>query len=309
MNIMKTVASKPIARPGKSQNTQRSAGDVAGTFSILGRGLFVCTIAFMFFIGWINRNEQVWVPDYGLGYALGIVGGTLMLLLLLYPLHKRWMIFGKWLKVRHLFRLHMIFGVLGPVLILLHSNFHLGSINGQVALFSMLIVVLSGFVGRYIYRKIHHGLYGSRASFEDFQIESRETSQDLSLLLEKFPTIKEHMAHLEQQIDSAPENFFPSMLFWTRMRLSAAREYRSFKKQLERGLDIETVEKGWERKQIRARRSEARSLLVTHKKALIHMLEIRFYERIFSLWHILHLPLFIMMVITGFAHVYAVHVY
>ena len=33
------------------------------------------------------------------------------------------------------------------------------------------------------------------------------------------------------------------------------------------------------------------------------------YERLFSVWHILHLPLFIMLVITGFIHVIAVHMY
>jgi len=34
-----------------------------------------------------------------------------------------------------------------------------------------------------------------------------------------------------------------------------------------------------------------------------------FYERLFSLWHMLHLPIFFMLIITGFVHVYAVHVY
>lgn len=37
--------------------------------------------------------------------------------------------------------------------------------------------------------------------------------------------------------------------------------------------------------------------------------EVSFYERLFSLWHILHLPIFFMLIITGFIHVYAVHAY
>ena len=309
MNSAEALASQAFARTGGSRNRQRSAGAVARVFGFVGRGLFVGMMAFLLFGGWINRDEQAWVPDHGLGYALGIVGGTLMLLLLLYPLQKRWRIFGKWLKVSHFFRLHMIFGILGPVLILLHSNFHLGSINGRVALFSMLVVVFSGLVGRYIYRQIHHGLYGSRASFEDFRIESREISQDLSLLLDRDPAVKEHMVELEHQVDSTPESFFPSLLFWTRTRITAAISYQSFKHRLERVLNNESKEKGWDRQQMRDRTREVRWLLGTHKKALIRMLEFRFYERMFSLWHILHLPLFIMMVITGFAHVYAVHVY
>ena len=309
MSSMETTASEPFVRTRKNRSTQHFASALAGVLDFLGGGLFVGAMVFLLFIGWINRNEQVWVPDYGLGYALGIVGGSLMLLLLLYPLQKRSMIFGKWLKVRHFFRLHMIFGILGPVLILLHSNFHLGSVNGRVALFSMLIVMASGLVGRYIYTQIHHGLYGSRASFEDFRIESREISQDLSQLLAKAPAVKEKMVALEQQIDSVPESFFPSMLFWTRIRLTAVRSYHSFRKQLNQVLNAELRERGWERTEIADRRREVRALLRTHKKALIHMLEFRFYERMFSLWHVLHLPLFIMMVVTGFVHVYAVHVY
>ena len=35
----------------------------------------------------------------------------------------------------------------------------------------------------------------------------------------------------------------------------------------------------------------------------------RVYERLFSLWHILHLPLFIMMIITAVIHIFAVHMY
>ena len=33
------------------------------------------------------------------------------------------------------------------------------------------------------------------------------------------------------------------------------------------------------------------------------------YERMFAIWHVLHLPLFVMLIITGFIHVFAVHVY
>jgi len=38
-------------------------------------------------------------------------------------------------------------------------------------------------------------------------------------------------------------------------------------------------------------------------------LEFDAYERLFSLWHVLHLPLFFMLVIAGIVHVIAVHVY
>ena len=33
------------------------------------------------------------------------------------------------------------------------------------------------------------------------------------------------------------------------------------------------------------------------------------YERLFALWHILHLPLFVLMVLSAVVHIFAVHVY
>jgi hypothetical protein len=33
------------------------------------------------------------------------------------------------------------------------------------------------------------------------------------------------------------------------------------------------------------------------------------YERLFALWHVLHLPLFFMLLVAGVVHVIAVHVY
>jgi len=37
--------------------------------------------------------------------------------------------------------------------------------------------------------------------------------------------------------------------------------------------------------------------------------QLAFFERLFSWWHILHLPIFIMMIITVVIHVWAVHSY
>ena len=37
--------------------------------------------------------------------------------------------------------------------------------------------------------------------------------------------------------------------------------------------------------------------------------EYQMYERLFSLWHVLHIPLFFMLLIAGIAHVVAVNVY
>ena len=52
------------------------------------------------------------------------------------------------------------------------------------------------------------------------------------------------------------------------------------------------------------RRYIARRLQATRQ-----VVEFEAYERLFSLWHVLHLPLFFMLLIAGVVHVVAVHVY
>ena len=49
---------------------------------------FYLFIFLIILYGWSQRTNSNLSPETGLGYYLGIVGGTLMLLLLLYPLRK-----------------------------------------------------------------------------------------------------------------------------------------------------------------------------------------------------------------------------
>ena len=53
----------------------------------------------------------------------------------------------------------------------------------------------------------------------------------------------------------------------------------------------------------------ASTYIDTRLQTTRRVLEFDAYERLFSLWHVLHLPLFFMLVISGLVHVIAVHVY
>src|SRR6476620_11810709 len=79
-------------------------------------------------------------PEHGLGYALGIIGGSAMLLLLIYPARKHWAWLASIGSVKRWFQIHMVLGVVGPLCILYHSTFSLGATNSNAALFAMLVV-------------------------------------------------------------------------------------------------------------------------------------------------------------------------
>jgi hypothetical protein len=94
-----------------------------------------------------------WKPGGRLGHGLGVAGSTLMVLMLGYSLRKRvgglrrLGAMSRWLDI------HMLFGIAGPLLVVLHSSF---KVQGLVALsfWSMVVVAASGVFGRYLYLQI-----------------------------------------------------------------------------------------------------------------------------------------------------------
>lgn len=87
---------------------------------------------------------------YPLSYFLGWLGFAIMLMMNVYSLRKRFSIFNQLGKLPRWLEFHIFCGILGPILIIFHTNF---KINGLVAIsfWSMMISSTSGIVGRYFY--------------------------------------------------------------------------------------------------------------------------------------------------------------
>jgi hypothetical protein len=277
--------------------------------SLITTLVFTLFSLLLLYMGWLNHTQAVWTAESGWGYWFGIVGGSMMLLLLLYPMRKRLNFMSKWLTVKFWFRLHMVFGVLGPVLIMMHSSYHIGSLNGQVALYSMLLVAISGLFGRYFYTRIHYGLYGKKATFASLHADSKALKKKLGPLFELQPKAKETLKQYEKLVMEAPKGPMASARHWFKMRYMSASLYPKVMRDLNKKLLAAGHRKGWGKAKVRRNQLRIRRMLLAHRGVLRQVLELHFYERLFAIWHLLHMPLFIMMVITGFVHVYAVHAY
>ncbi len=261
------------------------------------------------FVGFRLREFEYFTAEEGVGYALGIIGASMMLALLLYPLRKRFRLLRFIGDVRAWFGIHMVFGVLGPLLILYHANFSLGSTNSNVALFSMLIVSASGIVGRYIYTKIHHGLYGKKIGLSQLKAKLDSNQQEMSALLHLSPAVKADLFGFVDHVLSPTRGLLHS---WARILSVGIRSrfmVRKIKKSVRRELKRNAEMAGCSRKELRARVN----LIVQESdhflKRLRKVVEFDFYERMFALWHVLHLPLFFMLVIAAIVHIIAVHWY
>ena len=259
-------------------------------------------------LGYEFPTERYLSPERGIGYLLGIVGGSAMLLLLLYPArkHLRWI--GSIGSVKAWFQAHMVLGVVRPILILYHSNFSLGATNSNAALFSMLLVAGSGIFGRHFYTRIHMGLYGRRASRTDMQAAADELREKVAGsrfvpdLLELLDAADARLlAHRGGTALLLIRPLFVTVgMYRERWRITrlATRELREAAKQ---SPVLRTQHEHFAKA---VRRYIARRLEATRRVA-----EFESYERLFSLWHVLHLPLFFLLLVAGIVHVIAVHVY
>lgn len=292
-----------------STNMQQSEQLNTPLLNRLGSLLFFATVGWLLYRGWQLRTEHYITAEKGLGYALGIIGGSLMLALLLYPLRKNWRPIRNWGPIRYWFRAHMVFGVLGPSLILFHSNFGLGSTNSNVALACMLLVAASGIVGRFFYTRIHYGLYGRKASLQELGEVVGDSRGHLAWLGDASEEFAAHLQVIEQMAVTSSRGVLHSSLRWGKYTATAWWHRLRLRSMLDKLLKAETSRAQWDKQQQREQRRLARRYLNTYFDATRKVLEFHFYERLFALWHIIHLPFFFMMLLSGIVHVIAVHMY
>jgi hypothetical protein len=273
-----------------------------------GRLFFVLTCVVLYY-GWATQTERYITPKRGIGYALGIIGGSLMLLLLVYSLRKRW----HWLRflgsTPSWFRFHMVLGILGPLCILYHSNFMTGATNSNVALFAMLTVAGSGLAGRYIYAHIHHGLYGHKLQLGELRAGAeglRNASGGISFL----PELVTRLEGAEKRVLRAGPRL--SVLGFAKPMVVAIAELRmrgQLHRYIRRSLHASARKSAVVAAEQQRLRQSARSYVDKRLAATRRVASFEGFERLFSLWHALHIPLIFMMIIAAVIHVIAVHVY
>jgi hypothetical protein len=269
--------------------------------------LFATACVVVALLGMRANLERIITPAKGLGYALGIVGGSAMLLLLMYPARKRLHWLGPIGSVKGWFQIHMVLGILGPLLILFHANFRAGATNSNVALFCMLVVSGSGLIGRYFYSRIHTEFYGSQANLADLRGQLARMQQ-VSGALAFVPDLHERMSTLEagmmKKFDAIPGLLRPIVIagraLMARQRIAT---------HIRRAARVHTLTHGLASARMQREVLAARQLAYRHIDAVRRVTELATYERLFSLWHVLHLPLFFMLLVAGIVHVVAVHVY
>lgn len=105
-----------------------------------------------------------------LGHGFGIIGFILMLMTeTLYSLRKRSR-YAHWGRMANWLRFHIVTGIVGPYMVLLHTAWRYNGLAGLVMLMTG-IVVISGFVGRYIYTRVPRNADGLALEASELQTQ------------------------------------------------------------------------------------------------------------------------------------------
>lgn len=293
---------KQFIRPALPQRWKNGSSNTVRFFWYSGLILLILW-------GWMNRNEGLLTAENGLGYSLGIIGSLFMLSLLSYSLRKRWKRMRSVFTVKFWFRLHMTLGIVGPVAILFHCNFRLASLNSSVALACMLLVAGSGLIGRYLYKKIHYGLYGEEIKVKNLLKEFKAIEEEIlafSILPKQKEIAKKIFSVMEQLTlkQNTNKSFF-----------SIGENSKNVKKTIKNMSTLIKHISNYHEKHSTSPSNLKHTLnrLNNDNLAVVEALNriptLRLSERLFSLWHVIHIPIYIIMIISVLVHVWVVHMY
>ncbi|KAA3624085.1 MAG: hypothetical protein DWP94_04500 [Flavobacterium sp.] len=214
-------------------------------------------------------------PSGAYGHGLGIIG-TLMILfgVSIYIARKRYNFMAKFLRLKYLLEFHIFLCTLGPIMVLFHTAFKFGGIV-SVAFWSMVAVVLSGVIGRFIYIQIPRTIEGRELSLQEVKGMKTDLSEVLS---EKFkldlPTIQFFIRFTQNDEDSSEK-----------VSLS----------ELKKALQKSKLPKG--------QRKSILKLLKNERTLSRKIGRLQTMQKLFKYWHVAHLPFALIMLVIVIIHV------
>ncbi len=206
-------------------------------------------------------------PSGSVSHLLGLVGLIMMTMPVLYAVRKKWRRLANagslavWLEV------HIFCGIVGPMLVTFHTAFKFNGII-SVAYWSMMLVMLSGFVGRYWYVRIPKTIRG--VELTRVEIETRMAA--LAGHLDEVPLSAGVRARLQE----------PAVSRWSMRRLRANLVHEGVRPEVAGDIADTLLERA------------------TLGRRLQYLARTR---SLFAAWHVFHLPLVYVMFGIAVVHV------
>jgi len=238
-----------------------------------------------------DASHNALKPSGGLGHGFGIIGTLMMIVgVAIYMIRKRSRKLFTFGYLKHWLEFHIFLCTVGPILVLYHTAFKFGGIV-SVSFWSMVLVVLSGVVGRFIYIQIPRTIQGNEIDMKDL-ISMRED------LMEKMKLEMLFDVRLINELNylASPDRY--KTLSLSDIVLFGFKDFfriRLFFSKLNKNLDLAGFSK-IRRKEIK---NKAQAEIILSRR--LGML--RTMQNLFRYWHVAHLPFAIAMFVIMIVHV------
>lgn len=224
-------------------------------------------------------------PSGFIGHGLGIVGASFIVIgVFSYMARKRIRHFSRIGLLKYWLEFHIFLCVLGPVLILFHTAFKFGGIIA-IGFWSMLAVVASGVVGRFIYLQIPRTIEGRMLSLHEVEELIEKVKAELKGNYRVDPSLTKLIDEiLEKQYSQKVRNWLSNFI-----------EERKYLRQLKQ-----------EMKPYNLRSIEFQEIKQLCADAIVLNRRIRrlnTMHRHFRNWHVVHLPIALVMLVIMLIHI------
>jgi hypothetical protein len=230
-------------------------------------------------------------PSGALGHGFGIIGTLMMIIgVSVYMIRKRYRKFFNIGYLKHWLEFHIFLCSVGPVLVLYHTAFKFGGIV-SVSFWSMVLVVLSGVVGRFIYLQIPRTIQGQELSISELNSMKDDLAKRIRHVLSEDASTLSEFERISSSDRYKSFRLFTAVGFFVRDFFNIRRVMKLFRKRIKL-LGIGKTESD---DLLKAAKSE---IVIARRIALL-----RTFQKLFHWWHIFHLPFAITMFVIMVIHV------
>jgi len=218
------------------------------------------------------------------GHSLGVLGFVLMLMTeTLYTLRKKSRS-ARWGRIASWLQFHIVTGLVGPYMVLLHTSWKFNGLAGMVMLMTV-IVVISGFIGRYIYTAIPRNADGLEIETGELQRQINSMETEIGDWLGKRPEMSSQMLNYSPVSISGASPRFGNPFGDLSYRLSLWN--------LRRKMNPQT----------RAQAAYLGNLLKRRRALTRQRVSLAQARRLMALWHTLHVPIGLALFAAAFIHI------
>ena len=235
-------------------------------------------------------QHQLMRPSGRVGQPLGVAGFALMLVPVAYAIRKKVRRLREAGSLKTWLEVHVFCGIVGPVLVSFHTAFKFNGIV-SVAYWSMVLVALSGVVGRYLYLRIPRSLRGQELTRAEIDARAARLSEAIAAARLPNRTLADIEAFERRTVLAETQRArVPS---WYELAAGEIRLRRQIR-QIHRTMRTDGAS---------PLHHEAVALVAERATLLRRTAYLKKTKTLFDLWHVFHMPLVYAMFAIVVVHV------